>query len=177
MHPPRDLEAKALWAKVTRLEGIVTALQQQVTTLTATVASLQWFGPPRVPPTPPPGLGPSYCADLGPLRPPHRHCPHLHQVPSHTPDMAPMATPQPAPPAAPVAASPRPVVAPMHGVPPTPASPPAPAQLSQHPRPPNAHQPLAAAMVVPPAAILLVRVVAPPAAHTTAALDHLYTEL
>ena len=127
MCPPCDLETKALWAQVTRLEGLVTALQEQLTTPTATVASLQWVGPPRVPLTPPPGLGPSYQADLGPLQSPGCHRPHLCQVPSHTPDMAPMAMPQPLPPAAPMAASPRPVVAPVHGVPPTPASPPAPA--------------------------------------------------
>ena len=60
MHPPCDLETKALRAQVTHLEGLVTALQEQVTTLTATVASLQWSGPPWVPLTPPPGLGPSY---------------------------------------------------------------------------------------------------------------------
>lgn len=177
MRPPRDLEAKALRAQVTRLEGLVTALQEQVTTLTATVASLQRVDPPRVPPAPPPGLGPSYHADLGPLRPPRRHRPHSRQVPSHTPDMAPMAMRQPAPPAAPVAASPSPVVAPVHGVPPTLASPPAPARSSQQPRPLSPPQPPAAAKVVPPAAILLVRVAAPPAARTTAALDHLYTEL
>ena len=89
MHPLCDLETKALWAQVTRLQGLVTALQEQVTTLTATVVSLQWAGPPRVPPTPPPGLDPSYRADLGPSWPPHCHCSHSYQVPSHTPNMVP----------------------------------------------------------------------------------------
>ena len=63
---PCDPETQALRAQVTRLESLVTALSVQVTTLTATVASLQQAGPPRVPPTPPPGLGPSHQATLAP---------------------------------------------------------------------------------------------------------------
>ena len=60
MHLPSNLETKALQAQVTHLEGLVTALQEQVTTLTVTVASLQRASPPRVPLAPPLGLGPSY---------------------------------------------------------------------------------------------------------------------
>ena len=66
MPPLCDLETQALRAQVTRLEGLVTALLVQVTTLIATVASLQWAGLPQAPLTPPLGQGPSYQANQAP---------------------------------------------------------------------------------------------------------------
>ena len=46
VNPLSSQETEALRAQVTHLEGLVTALSAQVTTLTVTMASLQWAGAP-----------------------------------------------------------------------------------------------------------------------------------